>query len=143
MGRGGADELVANTFGLPADAPLNVVGARAIELALIAGNKNMQFVEWVDHGYGIVSLTAERAIFEWWWQDKLTPGSPDGLGYQMVSWAQQDTSALPPRFQDQIDSVVAHGMRSRRICGNPRRGLTVATAESVAAQAALLGDRGA
>lgn len=110
MGRGGADELVANTLGLAADSPLNVVGARAIELALIAGNKNVQFVEWVDHGYGIVSLTAERAIFEWWWQDKLTPGSADVLGYQMVSWAQENTGALPPRFQDQIDSVVAHGM---------------------------------
>lgn len=118
MGRGGADELVANTLGLAADSPLNVVGARAIELALIAGNKNVQFVEWVDHGYGIVSLTAERAIFEWWWQDKLTPGSPDVLGYQMVSWAQENTGTLPPRFHDQIDSVVAHGMSVAATQGN-------------------------
>ncbi|MFP5307132.1 MAG: hypothetical protein ACLGI7_15085, partial [Gammaproteobacteria bacterium] len=50
------------------------------------------------------------AIFEYWWQDKLTPESPDVLGYQMVSWAQADGSAVPPRFPDQIDSVTAHGM---------------------------------
>ncbi len=110
MGRGGADELVTNALRLPAGSPLGVAGARAIELALIGGNKNVQFVEWVDHGYGLVSLTAERAIFEWWWQDKLTPGSPDVLGYQMVSWAQADTTTLPARFPDQIDGVTAHGM---------------------------------
>ncbi|HEY0975346.1 MAG TPA: alkaline phosphatase D family protein [Solimonas sp.] len=109
MGRGGADELVTNAMGIEPGSPLGVVGARALELALIAGNKNVQFVEWVDHGYGIVSLTAERAIFEWWWQDKLTPGSPDVLGQQMVCWAQASNTALPARFQDQIDSVLAHG----------------------------------
>ncbi|MGB1562240.1 MAG: alkaline phosphatase D family protein [Sinimarinibacterium flocculans] len=110
MGRGGADELVTNAAGLEPGSPLGIVGARALELALIAGNKNVQFVEWVDHGYGIVSLTSERAIFEWWWQDKLTPGSPDVLGQQMVAWAQTDTAQLIPRFQDQIDAVTAHGM---------------------------------
>lgn len=110
MGRGGADELVTNALGLEPGSPLGIVGARAVELAIIGGNKNVQFIEWVDHGYGIVSLNAERAIFEWWWQDKLTPGSPDVLGYQMVSWAQEDGGALPARFPDQIDSVTAHGM---------------------------------
>lgn len=110
MGRGGADELVTNAMGIEPGSPLGVVGARALELALIAGNKNVQFIEWVDHGYGIVSLTAERAIFEWWWQDKLTPGSPDVLGNQMVAWAEQDTAKLPARFPDQIDTVTAHGM---------------------------------
>ena len=110
MGRGGADELVTNAAGLEPGSPLGVVGARALELALIAGNKNVQFVEWVDHGYGIVSLTSERAVFEWWWQDKLTPDSPDVLGQQMVAWAETDTAQLIPRFQDQIDAVTAHGM---------------------------------
>jgi alkaline phosphatase D len=110
MGRGGADEIVTNAAGLAPGSPLGVAGARALELAVIAGNKNVQFIEWVDHGYGIVSLTAERAIFEWWWQDKLTPGAPDVLGQQMVAWAQTDTAQLIPRFQDQIDAVTAHGM---------------------------------
>ncbi len=110
MGRGGADELVTNAAGRPPGAPLGVLGARTLELALIAANKNLQFIEWVDHGYGVISLTAERAIFEWWWQDKLTPGSPDVLGQQMVTWAHTDTARLTPRFQDQIDLVTAHGM---------------------------------
>jgi alkaline phosphatase D len=108
MGRGGADELVANALQLPAGSLPTILGARAIELALIAGNKNIQFVEWVDHGYGIVNLDERRAIFEYWWQDKLTPESPDVLGRQMISWANEDSSGLVGKFQDQIDDVAAH-----------------------------------
>jgi alkaline phosphatase D len=120
MGRGGADELVSRATidatttpsapGTSTEAG-SINGARAIEAALIHGNKNVQFIEWVDHGYGIVSLTPARAIFEYWWQDKLTPDSPDVLGYQMVSWAEENTASLPaPHYRDQLDSVTAHGM---------------------------------
>ena len=120
MGRGGADELVsralidaAESAGLPAinNEAVNIAGTRAVEQALIDGNKNVQFIEWVDHGYGIVHLTAERAVFEFWWQDKLTADSPDVLGFQMVSFAEDDATALPvARYRDQLDSVTAHGM---------------------------------
>ena len=110
MGRGGADELVANALSLPPGSPATIEGARAIELALISGNKNVQFVEWVDHGYGIVSLTAERAIFEYWWQDKLTPDSPGVLGMQMISFADAAPGLPIARYQDQIDPVTVHGM---------------------------------
>ena len=109
MGRGGADELLANALRLPAGSPATVVGTRAIEAAIIAANKNCQFIEWVDHGYGIVSLNPERAIFEWWWQDKLTPGSPDVLGRQMIAWA-EDRPGIRPRYRNQIDNVTAHGL---------------------------------
>lgn len=110
MGRGGADEIFANA--VPGNPQLlNVAGARALELVVATGNKNVQFIEWVDHGYGIVDLSAERAIFEYWWQDKLTPDSPDILGMQMVSWAVDDPAALPsPRFRDQLDTVALHGL---------------------------------
>lgn len=110
LGRGGADEIIQNANpGNPEAA--NVAGARALEQAVIAGAKNLQFIEWVDHGYGIVDLTAERAIFEYWWQDKLTEASPDVLGFQMVSWAADDAAALPaPRYRDQIDAVTLHGL---------------------------------
>lgn len=109
MGRGGADELVANA--VPGSTEqAQVAGARALELASINGNKNVQFMEWVDHGYGLVHLTKDEAIFEFWWQDKLTPNSPDVLGFQMVSFATDDPTALPvPRFRNQIDNVVLHG----------------------------------
>lgn len=117
MGRGGADELIANALGIAPDTAAAVTGARVFEAALVGLNKNVQFLEWVDHGYGIVSLTEERAIFENWWQDKLTPDSPDVLGYQMVSWAKNDSSTLPSRWQDQIDSVTAHGMRVEATVG--------------------------
>ena len=117
LGRGGADELVSRALidgGAPDNAATqasSVQGARAVEAALIDGNKNVQFIEWVDHGYGIVDLTAERAIFEHWWQDKLTANSPDVLGMQMVSWAADNATAVPaPHYRDQIDAVLAHGM---------------------------------
>lgn len=110
MGRGGADELIANALGSGSNPAVNVTAARLLELALLVGNNNCRFIEWVDHGYGIVSLKPERAIFEWWWQDKLTPDSPDVLGYQMVTFTEENALALPPRFPDQIDNVMAHGM---------------------------------
>lgn len=110
MGRGGGDEMLANWLQLPPGSAPTIVGTRALETALITANKNVQFIEWVDHGYGIVDLNRERAIFEYWWQDKLTPDSPDVLGRQMVAWAQQDTNHAIARFQDQLDDVSAHGM---------------------------------
>lgn len=110
MGRGGADELVANALKLPPGSAPTVVGARAIELAVIAGNKNCQFIEWVDHGYGIVHIAADRAVFEYWWQDKLTPNSPDVLGRQMIAWAQEDSSGLVGKFQDQLNEVSMFGL---------------------------------
>jgi alkaline phosphatase D len=68
-----------------------------------------QFVEWVDHGYGIVHLTSESATFEYWWQDKLTPGSPDILGNQMIAFAADDLTQTPPRYRNQLDHVSLHG----------------------------------
>ncbi len=108
MGRGGADELVANANPLSTVVD-QVAGARALELVAITGNKATQFIEWVDHGYGIIHLTAQRATFEYWWQDKLTPGSPDVLGQQMVAFAEDEPTALPPRYRDQLDVVQLHG----------------------------------
>jgi alkaline phosphatase D len=118
MGRGGADELVANA--LPGSSEeIQVAGARALELASITANKNVQFQEWVDHGYGVVHLTQDEAIFEFWWQDKITPNSPDILGFQMVSFAADEPTALPsPRFRNQIDNVVLHGREVEATTGS-------------------------
>lgn len=110
MGRGGADELIANANPLSTRAD-QVLGSRAIEQLVINADRNCQYIEWVDHGYGLVHLTAEAATFEYWWQDKLTPDSPDVLGQQMISYASDDPTALPsPRYRDQIDAVMVHGM---------------------------------
>lgn len=118
MGRGGADELVRN--GNPSSSfASQVAGARTLESLLAGLNPNMQFLEWVDHGYGIVDLTQQRAIFEFWWQDKLTPDSPDVLGMQMVTWANDDPAALPtPRYANQIDPVALHGMEAEPTRGS-------------------------
>jgi len=118
MGRGGADELVANAN--PGSTLADqVAGARALEKASIDGNKNIQFKEWVDHGYGIVHLTADNALFEFWWQDKLTPNSPDVLGFQMVTWADDDALAVPsPKYRNQIDDVLLHGLTVTETTGS-------------------------
>lgn len=111
MGRGGADELVANA--LPGSPfPLHVAASRAIELATLTGNRHVQFMEWVEHGYGIVQLDTEKAVFECWWQNKLQGDSPDVLGMQLVSFATEDPARLPvPRFRNQVDPVMHHGMQ--------------------------------
>lgn len=111
MGRGGADELLLNQSGGNSPQSANIQGTRGVETATMQGNKHVQFMEWVDHGYGIFHIAADKTLYEFWWQDKLTAGSDDTLGFQMVSWAAEDTTAVPaPRHQDQIDDVLLHGM---------------------------------
>lgn len=84
--------------------------SRAAEMAILSLNRNAQFVERVDHGYGIIDLTHQRAVFEYWWQDKYVAGAPDVLGHQMVAWTDDDTTVSPPRHRDQIDAVTLHGL---------------------------------
>ncbi|HEX4842408.1 MAG TPA: alkaline phosphatase D family protein [Limnobacter sp.] len=110
MGRGGADELVANA--LPGSPfAVHVAASRAVEAATMLGNKHVQFMEWVEHGYGIVQLEQDKAIFECWWQNKLQENAPDVLGVQMVSFSSDEPMRLPtPRFKNQVDAVVLHSM---------------------------------
>ncbi|HEX4878236.1 MAG TPA: alkaline phosphatase D family protein [Limnobacter sp.] len=110
MGRGGADELIANA--LPGSPfAMHVAGSRAVEAATMLGNRHVQFMEWVEHGYGIVQLDKDKAIFECWWQNKLQENAPDVLGIQMVSFAASEPMRLPtPRFKNQVDAVTLHGM---------------------------------
>lgn len=63
----------------------------------------------MDHGYGILDVTRERVVAEFWWQDKRTPDSAEVLGQQLVVWGEEDTSVDPPRFPHQIDPVTHHG----------------------------------
>ncbi|MCB1703598.1 MAG: alkaline phosphatase D family protein [Halioglobus sp.] len=109
MGRGGFDEIVANNLPDSTTAQ-RVAASRNAEKGIINSSPACQFVEWVDHGYGIVHLTSESATFEYWWQDKLTPGSPDVLGNQMIAFAADDPAQTPPRYRDQLDHVSLHGM---------------------------------
>lgn len=108
MGRGGFDEIIANSVP-DSTAAQQVAASRGTEQALLSGTPACQFVEWVDHGYGVVHLTADAATFEYWWQDKLTPGSPDVLGNQMIAFAADDLTLTPPRYRNQLDHVSLHG----------------------------------
>ncbi len=108
MGRGGFDEIIANS--VPSSTAAQQVSAsRNTEKGLMSATPACQFVEWVDHGYGIVHLTSDSATFEYWWQDKLTPGSPDILGNQMIAFAADDLTQTPPRYRNQLDHVSLHG----------------------------------
>lgn len=109
MGRGGFDEIVANANPGSGMAE-RIAASRNVERGLLGPDSPAQFAEWVDHGYGIVHLTAESAVFEYWWQDKLTPGSPDVLGNQMIAFAAEDIARTPPRYRDQMDQVGLHGL---------------------------------
>ena len=121
MGRGGADEMIIAampTGSVTGDARYESIRiSRAAEMAILSLNRNAQFVEWVDHGYGIIDLTHQRAVFEYWWQDKYVAGAPDVLGQQMVAWADDDTTVSPPRHRDQIDAVTLHGLPSAPTSG--------------------------
>lgn len=52
-------------------------------------------MEWADLGYGIINYTRESATFEYWFQNKFDPSSPDVLAHQMIAWAKEDTSHHP------------------------------------------------
>ena len=107
MGRGGFDE----TFGAQQPETTfeeRVVASRAVEFGSMVGTPQVQFFEWVEHGYGIIHLEAEHATYELWWQDKEVPGSPDVLGAQLVSFAADDPNASPPRLRDQAEPAARH-----------------------------------
>lgn len=82
---------------------------RVAEAGFLRANYACQYLDWVDHGYGILDVTRKRVVAEFWWQDKRTPDSAEVLGQQLVVWGEEDASADPPRFPHQIDPVSHHG----------------------------------
>lgn len=117
MGRGGFDEIIANSSP-DSSFEEQVSASRTTERGLMGITPACQFVEWVDHGYGIVHLTEDAATFEYWWQDKLTPESPDVLGNQMIAFAADNTTLTPPRYRNQLDHVSLHGLSVEATAGD-------------------------
>lgn len=97
VSRGGAEETFAGilyrqAFGGPPYEdraryePLLVPGAAssvALEQELMAGNPNLRYIQWRDHGYGIVHLTQKEAVLEYWWTPILAPSQSQTLGQQL------------------------------------------------------------
>lgn len=136
MGRGGADDAIRGALGdaaaatgsgsgiasgsMDAGRPAIIGATRIAETALLNMNSNVQFLEWADHGYGIVHFERERAVFEYWWQDKNVQGAPDVLGHQMIAWADDDPDRAVPRYRNQIDAVFLHGLPVEPTVGTRR-----------------------
>lgn len=108
MGRGGADDLIAGPLRI--GSPGVISATRVAEQGLLGLNLPVQYMEWADHGYGIIHYTRESATFEFWFQNKYDPSSPDVLAHQMIAWAKEDTSHKVPRYPHQIDAVNLHGL---------------------------------
>jgi alkaline phosphatase D len=79
VSRGGADETIQGALsGLFPDDILRrvTVGTtRFVEDEIAATNPNVQFIEWVEHGYGIAHVTEEETRLDYWWTpiDRRTP----------------------------------------------------------------------
>lgn len=126
MGRGGADDQIAGI--MPIGSPAVVSATRVAEQALLGLNQPVQYMEWADHGYGIIHYTRESATFEYWFQNKYAATGPDVLGHQMIAWAKEDLSKPVPRYPHQIDAVTLHGLPVEATKGSR----TAAPAPSVA-----------
>lgn len=99
VSRGGADETVEGIYyqnrygeGPPYDRSrfegaevqaAGLAGSRAIEAGLMSANPNMRYVEWTEHGFGLVHLTADEALLEFWWAPILEPSDELRLGQQI------------------------------------------------------------
>ena len=115
MGRGGADDLIAGPLRI--GSPAVISATRVAEQGLLGLNLPVQYMEWADHGYGIIHYTRESATFEFWFQNKYDPASPDVLAHQMIAWAEEDTSHPVPRYPHQIDAVNLHGLPVKATTG--------------------------
>lgn len=88
ISRGGADENIRGMLGgsdTPLSGLLGYIGAGIASNVLVKSNPNAHFMEWSNHGYGIVDLTADQATMEFWWTPILTHTSGDRLGAQLIS----------------------------------------------------------
>ncbi|WKK61039.1 hypothetical protein QYQ98_08390 [Corynebacterium sp. P3-F1] len=115
MGRGGADDLIAGPLRI--GSPGVISATRVAEQGLLGMNLPVQYMEWADHSYGIIHYTRESATFEYWFQNKYGPSSPDVLAHQMNAWAKEDTSHHTPRYPHQIDAVTLHGLPVKATAG--------------------------
>lgn len=117
IGRGGADETVQGqaydarygdgpinreAFESPEMVEAGIAGSRALEAGISSSNQNVRYMDWVEHGYGIVHLTAEEAVLEYWWQDILNRTGEERLGHAMrvprgSDHAVESPEALPTR----------------------------------------------
>ncbi len=62
--------------------PAARAATEGLEGALAAANTTLRYVQWRDHGYGIVHLTPGEAVLEHWWQPILEPSTDEQLGAQ-------------------------------------------------------------
>jgi alkaline phosphatase D len=87
ISRGGGDESVRGVI----SGPLSEEMTRRLTAGLTrfatneidATNAHVQFIEWIEHGYGIAHLTPEEARLEYWWTPLMPRTPQQELGAQL------------------------------------------------------------
>lgn len=88
ISRGGADENVRGALG-GTDAEgasfAAYLASGAVSNVLANTNPNAQYMEWTNHGYGIVDMKPDLVTMEYWWTQILKETNHEILGAQMIS----------------------------------------------------------
>ena len=122
VSRGGADETIRGEMngrrpdGVGDDRAVReaaVAGSQAVEAAIRASNLSTQFMEWVEHGYGIAHLETEAATMEYWWVPIRERTTSQRLGAQFRSL--RGTDALDDHAVREPDPEPTSGSR----CAEP------------------------
>ena len=102
--RGGADEVVEDEiwdyFSPEMARDVAVALTRFASNEIDATNPHVEYIEWVEHGYGIAHLTPDEARLEYWWTP-LLPRTPQQEFGAQVRVPQTDTT----------DELHNHGVR--------------------------------
>lgn len=94
-----------------------VVGAQALETGIRAANPSTQFIDWVEHGYGIAHLTDDEAVMEYWWVPIEERTTDQRLGAQFRSLREQEP--LTDHAVREPDPEATEGSRSAEPAPDP------------------------
>lgn len=95
VSRGGADETIRGAIGdFLGSNIIAKIGSDIVSHVLKLSNANAKYVEWSQHGYGIVDIDCNRAVFEFWWTPILKSTKEQTLGSQWT--CRRNTNHLEP-----------------------------------------------
>ncbi|MCG8671198.1 MAG: alkaline phosphatase D family protein [Pseudomonadales bacterium] len=84
ISRGGADETIRGILGTEL-ALLATAASTVASNFLSTTNPNCQYLEWSNHGYGIVDMKPDHVTLEFWWTRILSHATTERMGAQLLS----------------------------------------------------------